>query len=157
MQAGKLRPNLLTLSAASADSHIFIQNAGTLPAVHFSVLLLCSGLCKPSGVCSDRCASVKAADMPVIVYYASVSGSLELKKNQERIMSVLTSKKIPYETKDITQNSADKDAMRKKAGNPTAMPPQICNGDVYCGDFAAFENAIEDNQLEEFLKLGRKA
>jgi len=76
-----------------------------------------------------------------------------MKKNQERIFSILTSKKIPFETVDISQNSEDKDLMRKMAGNPTALPPQICNGDVYCGDFAAFENAIEMEQLEAFLKL----
>ncbi|KAM4521530.1 SH3 domain-binding glutamic acid-rich-like protein 3 [Odontesthes bonariensis] len=91
--------------------------------------------------------------MPVILFYSSVSGSLELKKNQERIMSVLTSKKIPFKAVDIAQNSEDKDLMRQKAGNPTALPPQLCNGDVYCGDFDAFENAIEMEQLEEFLKL----
>ncbi|XP_036003386.1 SH3 domain-binding glutamic acid-rich-like protein 3 [Fundulus heteroclitus] len=91
--------------------------------------------------------------MTVTVYMASVSGSLELKKNQERIFSILTSKKIPFKTVDITQNTDDKDLMRKMAGNAKALPPQIFNGDVYCGDFAAFENAIEMEQLEKFLKL----
>ncbi|XP_061602333.1 SH3 domain-binding glutamic acid-rich-like protein 3 [Cololabis saira] len=91
--------------------------------------------------------------MPVIVFYTSVSGSLELKKNQERVMSVLTSLKIPFEAVDISQNSDDKDLMRKRAGDKTALPPQICNGDVYCGDFAAFENAIEMEQLEKFLRV----
>ncbi|XP_072218022.1 SH3 domain-binding glutamic acid-rich-like protein 3 [Leuresthes tenuis] len=91
--------------------------------------------------------------MSVILFYSSVSGSLELKKNQERIMSVLTSKRIPFKAVDIAQNSDDKDLMRQRAGDPTALPPQLCNGDAYCGDFAAFENAIEMEQLEEFLKL----
>ncbi|MEQ2316576.1 hypothetical protein AMECASPLE_033860 [Ameca splendens] len=71
--------------------------------------------------------------MGVIIYMASVSSSLELKKNQERIFSVLSSKKIPFKAVDITQNSEDKDVMRKKAGNPKALPPQIFNGDAYCG------------------------
>ena len=56
-----------------------------------------------------------------------------MRKNQERIFSILTSKKIDFEGVDIAQNSEDKDLMRKKAGDPTALPPQICNGDVYCG------------------------
>jgi len=59
--------------------------------------------------------------------------SLQLKKNQERIISVLSSKKIPFKAVDIAQNSDDKDLMRQKAGDPTALPPQLCNGDVYCG------------------------
>ncbi|XP_041814943.1 SH3 domain-binding glutamic acid-rich-like protein 3 [Chelmon rostratus] len=91
--------------------------------------------------------------MPVKVFYSSVSGSLELKKHQQLIMSILDSKSIPYDLVDIAQNSDDKDLMRKIAGNPTALPPQICNGDVYCGDFAAFENAVEMEDLEQFLKL----
>lgn len=91
--------------------------------------------------------------MTVIVFFTSVSGSLEMKKRQERIFSVLSSKKILFEVVDISQNSEDKDLMRKRAGNPTALPPQICNGDVYCGDFAAFENAVEMEELEAFLQL----
>ncbi|XP_047429876.1 SH3 domain-binding glutamic acid-rich-like protein 3 [Mugil cephalus] len=91
--------------------------------------------------------------MSVILYYTSVSGSLALKKNQDRIISVLTSKKIPFEAVDIAQDTEVKDLMRKRVGDPTALPPQICNGDVYCGDITAFENAIETDQLEKFLKL----
>lgn len=34
---------------------------------------------------------------------------------------------------DICQNEEDKKLMRKLAGNSTALPPQICNGDDYCG------------------------
>lgn len=56
-----------------------------------------------------------------------------MKKDQEKIFNVLHSKKIPFQAVDISQNPADKDLMRKIAGNPTALPPQICNGDVYCG------------------------
>ncbi|XP_039981691.1 SH3 domain-binding glutamic acid-rich-like protein 3 [Xiphias gladius] len=91
--------------------------------------------------------------MPVKVFFSSVCGSVEMRKNQERIFSVLSSKKINFEAVDIAQNCADKDLMRKSAGNPTALPPQICNGDVYCGDMTAFENAVEMEQLQEFLKL----
>lgn len=91
--------------------------------------------------------------MSLKVFYASASGNLEMKKRQERIFSVLDSKGIEYERVDITQDSCLKDSMRKIAGNPTALPPQICNGDVYCGDSAAFEEAIEMEQLESFLKV----
>ncbi|KAM4712635.1 SH3 domain-binding glutamic acid-rich-like protein 3 [Anableps anableps] len=144
MQEGKLCPNLFTLSVASVSSHTFTQDPAT-----FSVFFLSKNL----SFCPNWCVTFGIGDMSVTVYMASVSGSLELKKNQERIFSVLSSKKIPYKTVDITQNSEDKDLMRKKAGNPSALPPQIFNGDVYCGDFAAFENAIEMEDLEKFLKL----
>ena len=29
--------------------------------------------------------------------------------------------------------------MRELAGNPTLLPPQVFNDDIYCGDFEAFE------------------
>ncbi|XP_010737633.2 SH3 domain-binding glutamic acid-rich-like protein 3 [Larimichthys crocea] len=91
--------------------------------------------------------------MPLKVFISSVSCSIELKKRQERIFSILQSKKIPFECVDVTQDPADRDLMRKMAGDPTALPPQICNGDVYCGDYTAFDNAIEMEELEVFLKL----
>lgn len=58
---------------------------------------------------------------------------LQMKKHQQRIFSILDGKKIVYEAVDISQNDKDKDLMRDRAGNPKALPPQICNGDVYCG------------------------
>ncbi|XP_026174566.1 SH3 domain-binding glutamic acid-rich-like protein 3 [Mastacembelus armatus] len=91
--------------------------------------------------------------MSLKVFFTSVSSSVQIKKNQDRIFSVLESKKIPFKAVDISQKAEDKDLMRKIAKNPTALPPQICNGDVYCGDIDAFENAIEAEQLEAFLKL----
>ncbi|KAL0967106.1 hypothetical protein UPYG_G00247870 [Umbra pygmaea] len=80
--------------------------------------------------------------MTIIVYYSSASGSRELKQQQSQIFSFLDSKKIKYETKDITQGPEVKEEMRKKAGKPTALPPQICNGDKYCGLTSCFLNII---------------
>ncbi|XP_071772293.1 SH3 domain-binding glutamic acid-rich-like protein 3 [Centroberyx gerrardi] len=91
--------------------------------------------------------------MSLIVFYSSVGGSLEMKKHQQKIFLILDSKKIPYKAVDIAQSGEDKEEMRRKAGNPKALPPQICNGDTYCGDYDAFENAVEMEKLETFLKL----
>ncbi|XP_072298096.1 SH3 domain-binding glutamic acid-rich-like protein 3 [Eucyclogobius newberryi] len=91
--------------------------------------------------------------MALNVFYSSVSGNVEMKKRQEWIFSVLTSKKIAFKPVDISQNSDDKILMRKIAGDSTALPPQICRGDSYCGDYTGFQNAIEDENLEAFLKL----
>ncbi|XP_074542013.1 SH3 domain-binding glutamic acid-rich-like protein 3 [Halichoeres trimaculatus] len=91
--------------------------------------------------------------MSLKVFYTSVSGNLEIKKHQERIFQTLDSLKIKYEKVDISQDSTDKDLMRKIAGDTTALPPQICNGDVYCGNYDAFDAAIEDEKLELFLKI----
>ncbi|XP_033999324.1 SH3 domain-binding glutamic acid-rich-like protein 3 [Trematomus bernacchii] len=91
--------------------------------------------------------------MPVKVFYTSVSGSTEIKKKQQQILDVLASKKIEFEAIDISQDSNTKDEMRELANDPTALPPQICNGNEYCGNYEAFLEAIENEQLEGFLKL----
>ncbi|KAF0023481.1 hypothetical protein F2P81_024111 [Scophthalmus maximus] len=84
---------------------------------------------------ADSGVTDRVADMPVKVFYSSASGSMETKKRQERLFSVLTSKNIPFEPVDICQNLEERDLMREKAGNSAALAPQICNGDVYCGNF----------------------
>uniref|UniRef100_A0A3B1IXJ1 SH3 domain binding glutamate-rich protein like 3 n=1 Tax=Astyanax mexicanus TaxID=7994 RepID=A0A3B1IXJ1_ASTMX len=71
--------------------------------------------------------------MSIVVYFSSASGSREVKQRQSEIFQFLDSKKIIYRALDITQSSDVKDEMRRKVGNNTALPPQIFNGDKYCG------------------------
>lgn len=66
---------------------------------------------------------------------------------------ILTSKKIPYERKDIAAGGdALKIEMREFSGAGT-LPPQLVNGDKYIGDYSAFETAVENEELEKFLQL----
>merc|ERR1712012_839188 len=44
----------------------------------------------------------------------------------------------------------------KKEGQRHALPPQIFNGEKYCGDYDDFDVANEDDELEEFLGIPRK-
>eukprot|EP00344_Euplotes_crassus_P010807 CAMPEP_0197004300 /NCGR_PEP_ID=MMETSP1380-20130617/21207_1 /TAXON_ID=5936 /ORGANISM="Euplotes crassus, Strain CT5" /LENGTH=90 /DNA_ID=CAMNT_0042423045 /DNA_START=51 /DNA_END=323 /DNA_ORIENTATION=+ len=87
----------------------------------------------------------------IIVYISSVSGSLEVKKKQSKIEMVLQGKKISYETRDVAADEDLKSFMKNKSGQNT--PPQIFNDDEWLGDYDAFENAVEGNELESFLKL----
>lgn len=66
---------------------------------------------------------------------------------------ILDGKNIEYKEVDITQSADAKDKMRNIVGDPKALPPQICNGETYCGDYAAFDNAVEEEDIEGFLKL----
>ncbi|XP_036941417.1 SH3 domain-binding glutamic acid-rich-like protein 3 isoform X2 [Acanthopagrus latus] len=91
--------------------------------------------------------------MTITVFITSVSSSMEIKKHQQRISMVLDSKKVPYKIVDISSDDEGKALMREIAGDQKALPPQIANGSVYCGDYAAFENAVEAEELEKFLKL----
>lgn len=66
---------------------------------------------------------------------------------------ILDAKKIAYNKLDISADETLKKDMREIAGDPKALPPQLANGKQYCGNFEAFEDAVESESLEEFLKL----
>ena len=90
----------------------------------------------------------------ITYFYASVTGNLETKKQQQRIECVLGPKEgVELVKVDITASEADKKKMRELAGDDGALPPQLAKGDVYLGDFKAFDDACENETLDEFLKL----
>lgn len=59
--------------------------------------------------------------------------SFQIKKNQQKIEMILDSKKIAYDKLDVAADEGLKKKMREISKNPTALPPQLCNGDQYCG------------------------
>ncbi|XP_078001700.1 SH3 domain-binding glutamic acid-rich-like protein 3 isoform X2 [Phascolarctos cinereus] len=67
------------------------------------------------------------------VYSTSVTGSREIKSQQSEVTRILDGKRIQYELVDISQDNALREEMRNLAGDPKAIPPQICNGNKYCG------------------------
>ncbi|KXJ14035.1 SH3 domain-binding glutamic acid-rich-like protein 3 [Exaiptasia diaphana] len=91
------------------------------------------------------------------VYISSISSSQEIKKNQHRIRDILGDNfrgqlsSVTYI--DIATDSKQKDKMREIVGDPKALPPQICKGNEYLGDYMAFDNAVEDGDIKGFLKL----
>ncbi|XP_066494743.1 SH3 domain-binding glutamic acid-rich-like protein 3 [Tiliqua scincoides] len=87
------------------------------------------------------------------VYSTSVTGSREIKSQQSEVTRILDGKNIKYNLVDISQDNALREEMRTKCGNPRAIPPQIVNGDQYCGDYELFVEAVEQNTLQQFLKL----
>merc|ERR1712106_531207 len=90
------------------------------------------------------------------------SGSKEISTAQQKITMILKSLGIPILQVDISAPGMDdqRDVMRasakKKEGQRHALPPQIFNGDKYCGDYDDFDVANEDDELEEFLRIPRK-
>jgi len=75
---------------------------------------------------------------------------------------ILNSLAIECEAVDIAGPGMDeaKDYMRekgkKKDGQRFVLPPQIFNGEKYCGAYDDFDLANEDDVLEEFLGIPRK-
>ncbi|KAJ8267726.1 hypothetical protein COCON_G00128980 [Conger conger] len=91
--------------------------------------------------------------MGVKLYYTTVTASREVKSQQSEIIRFLEGKNIPFELIDISVGGAVREEMREKAGKPSAAPPQIFNGDEYCGDHSMFSDAVEANAVEQFLKI----
>ncbi|XP_060069299.1 SH3 domain-binding glutamic acid-rich-like protein 3 [Ylistrum balloti] len=91
--------------------------------------------------------------MSVKLYMTSVSPNRKISQNTNRIKQVLGSKKIPFEEIDLYKNPESRNDMVEKSGNPEILPPQLFNGDTYCGNFEQFDDALEDGVLLEFLRL----
>ncbi|KAG5886088.1 hypothetical protein JTB14_031689 [Gonioctena quinquepunctata] len=103
--------------------------------------------------------------MVIKVYISGISGNKEVKKRQQRVLLILDSKNVKYEVIDIAEPGAEeaKDFIQNNStglgstiGDPNPrhpLPPQIFNGDVYCGDYDMFDMANEIDEMEKFLKL----
>nr|XP_033813374.1 SH3 domain-binding glutamic acid-rich-like protein 3 [Geotrypetes seraphini] len=91
--------------------------------------------------------------MSIKLYCTSVTCSREIKAHQSDVTRILDGKCIKYEMVDISQDNSLREEMRTKSGDPKATPPQIFNGDEYCGDYEQFRDAVEGDALNEFLKL----
>jgi len=96
------------------------------------------------------------------VFLSGNSGNKEIVTHQQRIFMILNSLRIPYTAIDIAApgHEDETDFMRanakKKDGQRHVLPPQIFNGEKYCGDYDDFDLANEDDVLEEFLQIPRK-
>jgi len=103
-----------------------------------------------------------SAPPAIKIFISGNSGSKEISNGQHRIMMILKSLGIAVEPVDIASPGMDeqRDFMRagaiKKEGQRYALPPQIFNGEKYCGDYDGFDVANEDDELEEFLGIPRK-
>jgi len=90
------------------------------------------------------------------------SGNKEIENGQQKILQVLKTRGIEYETIDISAPGMQdlrkfmREKGKKKDGQRNVLPPQIFNGEECRGNFEDFDIANEDDLLEEFLGIPRK-
>ncbi|KAM4713571.1 SH3 domain-binding glutamic acid-rich-like protein 2 isoform 2-T2 [Anableps anableps] len=97
--------------------------------------------------------------MVIKVYVASSSGSIAVKKHQQAIVGFLEANRINFQEVDITMLEEQRLWMyrnipkekKPEKGNP--LPPQIFNGDRYCGDYEDFFQSKENNTVFAFLGI----
>ncbi|XP_042913978.1 SH3 domain-binding glutamic acid-rich-like protein 2 [Parasteatoda tepidariorum] len=96
--------------------------------------------------------------MTIKVYISGICGSHEVRKHQQRVLFILQGLPIDLQIVDITEPGRDDDLVfmqeeAKKHDKKTQLPPQIFNDSKYCGDYADFELANDDDEIMRFLKL----
>nr|CAG4642045.1 EOG090X0DPU [Eurycercus lamellatus] len=97
--------------------------------------------------------------MVVKFYISMISGNKEMKKRQMKAQLIMESKGVDFKVIDIADPSSEQERhfMQKNAtaknGARNPVPPQFFNEELYCGDYEGFDDANENDQLEEFLKL----
>ncbi|XP_025201429.1 SH3 domain-binding glutamic acid-rich protein homolog isoform X2 [Melanaphis sacchari] len=93
--------------------------------------------------------------MVVKVYMSGISGNKEVKKRQQRVTMILDSKSISYDLIDITEPGKEDEKAymqnnsKTKDGSKNALPPQIFNDDVYCGENVKNESTNEVNDSND--------
>ncbi|XP_063083002.1 SH3 domain-binding glutamic acid-rich-like protein 2 isoform X1 [Cavia porcellus] len=98
-----------------------------------------------------------ATNISVLLYLSAQHN--QIKKKQQDVVRFLEANKIEFEEVDITMSEEQRQWMYKNIspekkpaqGNP--LPPQIFNGDQYCGDYDSFFEAKESNTVLSFLGL----
>ncbi|XP_069841721.1 adapter SH3BGRL [Dendropsophus ebraccatus] len=97
--------------------------------------------------------------MVIRVYIASSSGSTSIKKQQQTVLGLLEAMKIEFEEMDIAANEENRRWMREnvpencRPSSGIPLPPQIFHDNRYLGDYDAFFDARENNEVYRFLGL----
>ena len=94
--------------------------------------------------------------MTIIVYTTSISCNKTLVSNQLKILEFLRLKQIDHEEIDLSINTEARSFMIEKMPQDkqeNALPPQVFNDSIYCGDYDNFFNAQEMRCPYTFFKL----
>ncbi|GMT00639.1 hypothetical protein PENTCL1PPCAC_22813, partial [Pristionchus entomophagus] len=99
-------------------------------------------------------------DTPTIkIFLTSITANTEIRKQVQRTVMILEGLRIPFKAIDITKPGMEEERafMKEKAINPRSkgppMPPQFFIDNEYLGNYIDFEESVEEDKLEEFLKL----
>jgi len=86
----------------------------------------------------------------------TIASQPALRRRQEYILRILQVKKIPYTAYDLASDEEAKRLWRRKAPTDKQQIPGILVGGQYPGTFEDFEDAVEHDELDIFLRLKDK-
>ncbi|KAG2172203.1 hypothetical protein INT43_004744 [Umbelopsis isabellina] len=93
----------------------------------------------------------------VQIYISSVSGSVNIKKNQEEIIQLLAANAIEYELVDVASSDKALQHMKRQNNNGSSEGrakdlPQVFVGGEYRGQYKDLLSAVEDSSLSDFFR-----
>jgi len=86
----------------------------------------------------------------------TIASQPALRQRQEYILRILQVKKIPYTAYDLASDEDAKRLWKRKAPTDKQQIPGILVGGKYPGAFEDFEDAVEHDELDTFLRLKDK-
>ncbi|KAH9950445.1 hypothetical protein B0H21DRAFT_535229 [Amylocystis lapponica] len=91
---------------------------------------------------------------PIQLFLTTIVSQPALRQRQEYILRVLQVKKVPFSSYDLASDEQAKNLWRRKAPRDKQQLPGILIGGEFPGTFADFEEAVECEELDVFLRLG---
>jgi len=82
----------------------------------------------------------------------TIASQPALRRRQEYILRILQVKKIPYTAYDLASDEEAKRLWKRKAPTDKLQIPGILVGGQYPGTFEDFEDAVEHDELDIFLR-----
>ncbi|KAI0348519.1 hypothetical protein BDW22DRAFT_1350751 [Trametopsis cervina] len=89
---------------------------------------------------------------PVQLFLTTVAAQVTVRQRQDYLLRILQVKKIPFTSYDLASDEAAKSLWRRKAPRDKQQLPGILVGGEFPGTFDQFEEAVEFNELDIFLR-----
>ncbi|KAK0208159.1 hypothetical protein DFS33DRAFT_1301689 [Desarmillaria ectypa] len=90
---------------------------------------------------------------PIQLFLTTIASQPALRQRQEYLLRVLQVKKIPFTSYDLASDETAKKLWKRKAPLDKQQLPGILVGGRFPGTFAEFEDAVEYDELDTFLRL----
>ncbi|EPQ60525.1 hypothetical protein GLOTRDRAFT_135198 [Gloeophyllum trabeum ATCC 11539] len=90
---------------------------------------------------------------PIQLFLTTIASQPALRHRQELLLRTLQVKKIPYTSYDLASDEEAKKLWRRKAPANKQQLPGILVGGQFPGGFDEFEDAVEHDELDIFLRL----
>jgi len=90
----------------------------------------------------------------IVLYTSSVSGSVAVDKNTDRVRFLLQANRAPFTEVDVSLSTIDKEYLHKhsKHENKITLPQVFLDGE-YIGSKDEIEEANEYGELKDLLRL----